>query len=417
MKIKTSSMLLLCIALCTIALDDFFGIGTSMNNTYLFIGSFFLCFILCVVHGQRQMAVISHKYHFIIGYVIAIALSFVVVFFYSLINYPAQDISATINSSYSYLALLLVYPILVLILLRNHSKQIYRLLDIFAIVIYCLILIQVFLYRTNGTLIFMESVVRFRNERLRLGIHFYGNLMIIYNFYKVYCKKENTFFRWTLLTVGLFELVFYQQTRAYTLVILVCIFTIVLLEKNTKIVFIKKIILIALGIAIISQTELVSNFLQSLATTGIEAGSTLGRQYAIGYYWSMFLSNFPFGMGFPNTDKYYFILHNSIGSYVTYVDDVGIIGQLGVWGIFLIPIFVLPVIRWIHILKELKKHGNYDTFVWYCTVLVYIIVSSATLVALDSYRIMIMPIFIALIEFEYRKFKEIERGNDDGGVL
>ncbi|WP_139197332.1 hypothetical protein [[Clostridium] fimetarium] len=241
--------------------------------------------------------------------------------------------------------------------------------------------------------------------------------MIIYNFYKVYCKKENTFFRWTLLTVGLFELVFYQQTRAYTLVILVCIFTIVLLEKNTKIVFIKKIILIALGIAIISQTELVSNFLQSLATTGIEAGSTLGRQYAIGYYWSMFLSNFPFGMGFPNTDKYYFILHNSIGSYVTYVDDVGIIGQLGVWGIFLIPIFVLPVIRWIHILKELKKHGNYDTFVWYCTVLVYIIVSSATLVALDSYRIMIMPIFIALIEFEYRKFKEIERGNDDGGVL
>jgi hypothetical protein len=403
MKIKKSNLLLLCIILCIIALDDFFSIGIPVNNTYLFMGAFIVSFILCVLYWQREMATISHKFIFVYEYEFAMALSFLIVFLYSLSKYPAQDFNATLNCSYPYLALLLVYPILVYVLRRDDTKQVYQLLDVFSIVIYGLILVQVFLYNTHGSLVMLESAVRLRDGHLRIGMHFYGNLMILYNFYKIYCKKERNLFRWILFGCGFFELIYFQQTRAYTLVTLVGIFAIVLLEKNTRNVFFKKIIIVLLAIAIISQTEVVSNLIQSLSATGVEAGSTIGRQYAMAYYWSMFTSNFPFGMGFPNGDKYYSVLHHQVDYYTTYVDDVGIWGQICVWGLFIIPIFIVPLFRWLHILRDFRKNEKRDEYVWYSALLAYIIVSSATLIVLDSYRIMMLPIFLALVEFEYSK--------------
>ena len=179
----------------------------------------------------------------------------------------------------------------------------------------------------------------------------------------------------------------------------------ILLEKNTTNKLVKKVIIMALVIGILLQNDIAANFIQSLSVTGEEAGSTIGRQYSMAYYLSMFKAHFPFGIGFPNNDKYGYILHHKVQYYTTYTDDVGIVGQLGIWGLLLIPIFIVPVVRMISIIIKLKRQNCYDSFVWFTGILVYIIVTSGTLMILDSYRIMLMPMFIALAEFENIRYK------------
>ena len=230
--------------------------------------------------------------------------------------------------------------------------------------------------------------------------------MILYNFYQIYYCKKKSFTRILLFFVGIFELISIQQTRAYTLVVLVDILVMILLEKNTTNKLVKKIIIVVLVIGILLQTDIAANFIQSLSTTGEEAGSTIGRQYSIAYYLSMFRKHFPLGMGFPNNDKYGYILHHQVQYYTTYTDDVGIIGQLGIWGMLLIPIFIVPIVRMIAIIIKVKKRNDSSSFVWLTAILVYVIVTSGTLMILDSYRIMLMPIIIALMEFENIKYKK-----------
>ncbi len=400
MTVKRTSILLMCIMLCVVALDNFFSIGTPINNTYLFLGAFIASFVLCIAYWQNEMLIIAHKFTFVKIYIILAIVSYLAVFLNSLIKYPAQDVNSTINSSYSYLALLLVYPILVFLLRRGETQSIYKVLDVFSVIIYILVLIQLLLSETNGRLIMLESAVRIRNGKLRIGLHFYGNLMILYNFYNIYYKKNRSVYRYLLLIVGIFELVIIQQTRAYTMVIAAGLFLLVLLQKDTKRTLFKKSIIVFLALVVISQTHVVSSLLQSLTINGSEAGSTISRQYSFEYYWSQFMTNFPFGMCFPNSDKYYSILHHQVGYYTTYVDDVGIVGQIGIWGLFIIPIFIAPMMRWITILRNFKRKKRYEDFAWYTTIFAYLLITSITLIVLDSYRIMMLPIFLGLVEYE-----------------
>ncbi len=399
--IKKSGLLAICIVLCILILDDFWGFGSpiKINITYLFFGSIIVSYILCILCFSKTFMKVLHNDKYLNVYLLLTIMSFVFLFGYSLIQYPAQNFKETMNTASPYLALLLVYPIYIYISVKDDDKALYNILEVFSLIIYFLILIQFITYK-KGIMIFPEESIRMRNGSIRIGLHFYGNFMILYNFYQIYYRKNKSILRILLFLIGIFELIFIQQTRAYTLVILVNILAMILLEKNTKNKLLKKIIIVALVAGIILQTDIVANFIQSLSTTGEEAGSTIGRQYSITYYLSMFKTHFPFGMGFPNNDKYGYILHHQVKNFTTYTDDVGFIGQLGIWGLLLIPIFIVPIIRMIKIIIRLKKQGYYDSFVWCTTMLLYIIITSGTLMILDSYRIMLMPIIVALTEFE-----------------
>lgn len=404
--IRKSSLLVICIIICILTLDNFFGFGSpiALDNTYLFVGAIIISFILCIVCFSKTLIKVLHNCTFINTYLIITIIAYIVLFGYSLIQYPAQNVKETLNTASPYLALLLAYPIFIYLLDRGDTKSLYRLLDVFSIIIYVMILAQFITYK-NGIMIFPEETIRMRNGSIRIGLHFYGNFMILYNFYQIYYHKKRSFTRILLFLVGIFELISIQQTRAYTLVILVDILVMILLEKNTTNKLVKKVIIMALVIGILLQTDIAANFIQSLSATGEEAGSTIGRQYSMAYYLSMFKAHFPFGMGFPNNDKYGYILHHKVQYYTTYTDDVGIVGQLGIWGLLLIPIFIVPVVRMINIIIKLKRQNCYDSFVWFTGILVYIIVTSGTLMILDSYRIMLMPMFIALAEFENIRYK------------
>ena len=79
---------------------------------------------------------------------------------------------------------------------------------------------------------------------------------------------------------------------------------------------------------------------------------------------------------------------------------------MGIWGLLIIPIFIVPMIRMIYVIVKLKKQKLYDVAKWYGIVFIYIIATSGTLMVLDSYRIMLFSIIIALIEFENFKIRE-----------
>ena len=405
--VKKTSLLAVCIIIAILILDNYFGFGSliGIDNSKVFLGVIIISFMICIYLLPNMFSLVLYKCKFINCYMVMVFVSYVILFVHSIFQYPMQGIKETLNAGISYLALFLVYPIYIFLIAEKNDKSIYRILDLLAIIRYILILIQYITYE-SGILIFPEEMIRTRNDRLRIGLHFYGNFMILYNFYKIYLTKEKSLFRLFLTLVGILELILIQQTRAYTLVVLICILIMILFQKNTKNKLLKKGVIVVLIATILFQTNIGSNFIQSLSSTGEEAGSTIGRQYSMAYYLSMFKSHFPLGLGFPNVDKYGQILNHKFQFYTTYIDDVGIIGQLGIWGLLIIPIFIVPMIRMIYVIVKLKKQKLYDVAKWYGIVFIYIIATSGTLMVLDSYRIMLFSIIIALIEFENFKIRE-----------
>lgn len=409
-RVKKTSLLLVCIIMAIIILDNFFGFGIpiGVNTTYLLFGVLILSFIIGVYLLPKKFSYVVYNCKFINIYVVMVLVSYIVLFGYSLIEYPMQGIKETLSAGAPYLALLFIYPIYVYLIAKGNEKSIYRMLNIFSIIIYLLILVQFVTYG-RGIMIFSEETMKMRNERIRIGLHFYGNFMLLYNFYKMYIEKDRKLFRILLVIVGFFELFYIQQTRAYTLVILFSIFIMIVFEKNTRNKLLKKGVIVILAIAVLLQTNIVSSFIQSLSSVGEEAGSTIGRQYSMAYYLSMFKIHFPLGLAFPNIDKYGTALHHQVGVYTTYVDDVGIIGQLGILGLLIIPIFIIPVVRMIYVVYKMSKNKFNNQIIWYLVMLIYIIMTSGTLMILDSYRIMLMPIIMALVEFQNEKINRVDR--------
>ena len=103
---------------------------------------------------------------------------------------------------------------------------------------------------------------------------------------------------------------------------------------------------ILVGIIILFGSGIVTKFLNSFSSTGEFGGSSIARLGAYKYYWKCFLENPIFANGFVGDENYYDIVHGASGIYyqTVYVrffyDDVGIVGQLALLGIFIIGIYI-----------------------------------------------------------------------------
>ena len=92
---------------------------------------------------------VVHNCTFINIYLVITIIAYIVLFGYSLVQYPAQNAKETLNTASPYLALLLAYPIFIYLLDRGDTKSLYRILDVFSIIIYIMILAQFITYKND----------------------------------------------------------------------------------------------------------------------------------------------------------------------------------------------------------------------------------------------------------------------------
>lgn len=388
---------------------DIINISYQMLTPISIIG-FVLCMLLCkntMNFMRRKM-----KYVFIYGFVFLFC--YCIIFLSTLIVFPKQGFRTTLGESGYFIAILLIYPLEYYLLKKNDESVVFRILNIFTLFWYILVIIQKILYDTSGDVILSGLLVDgefyIRNDNLRITLQPLGNIMLVYNFYILYTQLRNINFFQKILTIfmtiiGTYEVVFIQQTRAYTIIVFVCFFLIILFDRNTSSGFVKKILLITITAFLIYQTGIATNMIDSFSVGGKYGHSTKIRMYSYEYYWNYFLDHPLLGMGFANDTFYYDIVHSPLG--IAFHSDVGIVGQLSRWGLLIVPVYIIPLIRWSFIALELYKN-KFEDYILYISLLTYIFGTSFTLIMLINRLIILFPTLIILFEFKYYKLKNMK---------
>ncbi|MDD6644495.1 MAG: O-antigen ligase family protein [Oscillospiraceae bacterium] len=270
-------------------------------------------------------------------------------------------------------------------------------INVITFVLYVLLFIQFFIYATTGTVIFPREF-GLRSNSIRIPLSAFGNLMIIYNYWKFRFSKNYSAFNIIQLALGIFLLFFVQQTRAYYIVVLGSILVMELVGKKTKYYVVKNLLIVLCLIAFIGFSSVWENFVDSLSVENETYGVATGaRLLAIDYYWDAFLDNPLFAQGFIADVRYTNIMQGPFGIYN--YSDVGFIGLLAQTGLFSIVLFIWPVVRWIKIIIRCKRN-NID----YSLLLGLLFFSLSSMVSLslfDSPRAILLPFLLAIFEFYY----------------
>ena len=136
--------------------------------------------------------------------------------------------------------------------------------------------------------------------------------------------------------------------------------------------------------------------MDSFSLKATRAYSTGARLYAIEYYWNYFLKHPVFGFGFASILKYPSIVQ---GDGRAAISDVGIFGQLARYGIFVVLIYVFPLIRSIVIVFKARKNTKIKDISFFITLSLFVLGTSVSLIAIDHFRMLLWPLYLSIIEY------------------
>lgn len=359
----------------------------------------FLLFVFMDIEAKRDIT----SSRFLDRYVLGAVLSTVFLYFYSVLEYPLQNLTQTFLGGTHFFLVLLALPLYGLLRKQGGTERIFAWMNRVTFLWYCILIIQSLAYMKSGRL-FLHIDENIRNENIRISLNSIGNLMLVYNFdlfYSGRVKKKG--FPVIQLALGAYCLIMVQQTRAYNVIICICIAAIVMLHTNTPVKTLRSLILIAAGIIVLSQAGIIDILRKSLSVDNQTYGNgTRARLLAITYYWKAFLKSPLFGQGFINSKAYLNILRGNKGIYN--YSDVGLLGLLANTGLFCVILFVWPLIRWgKQVLGYLSRQSSRAGNSFLIAFFIYIAGTSLTLIMADPQRILLLPLSLAV--FEYARSK------------
>lgn len=307
--------------------------------------------------------------------------------FYSLLAYN-QDVNSVLGAGGRLILLTYTIPFLAVFIYESETEKFWERINIVTLLWAVLIMIQSLIYAKQGTIIFdfgtyfrenTGEEVKLLNGTIRMTLFSFGNLMIVYNFDKLYMTKEKLKFKvWHIicLGIGIYSLIVVQQTRMYTIIVALCFMMIILIKGKGWKNKLLKIVILCLCYLFLVNSSFVTDLIKSFSVTGENRWSTQARLYAITYYIDCIKHRPLFGNGFLSEVEYYSILHGATGQ--AQYSDVGILGLIAETGIFSIVFFLLPVyfiIKSIITLKHEKRLNSLDVAIF-----LYVIATSATLI-------------------------------------
>jgi len=132
------------------------------------------------------------------------------------------------------------------------------------------------------------------------------------------------------------------------------------------------------------------------------SGSVYARVEGIIYYLSFFKQSPINFMGFVNGANNFTneILHGKQG--YLYTTDICILGELTILGILGLIWYIALVIKMIKLCYYKNENGKYVYININTGVVAFILLSSLTLIVLNSQRIILLPIILSIVEYNYR---------------
>lgn len=383
-----------------------------------------LSVIVALVCYKRHKTALARYTKFLKKYFIVVLLSIVCISFYTTIKYPLNSLITTYGFASYYLYSFIVIPILYIFSVENGYESLFELFNFIAVIMYVIAIIQGVAYIKTGNILFnassdLISGGMIRDGKVRFNSGALAFLMIIYNFYKLYnyrnVKNGKKLIPIISIFLGMLSIYFTGNSRIMILTLLASLGILILLGDGS----IKKkmiaLFAISVGIIILFESGIVAKFLNSFSSAGEFGGSSIARLGAYKYYWECFLKNPIFANGFVGDKNYYDIVHGASGIYyqTVYVrffyDDVGIVGQLALLGIFVIGIYIWPVFRIIKIAFKTCKNRFFSDGKLIMALACYILCTTPTLIIMDSSRVIAFPIILGITEFIFGKYLEGNR--------
>lgn len=407
MKVKINSIIYM--LLIVLILIDTRLLYFNNVNQLLELSLAIFALLFAFITSSRENKSILREFPYLRKVYFSTIISFVIVYAYSLFKYHNQNLMGTFvgdSSHYKMLLIVLLAPLAKLCLDKGGTKWLFKMMNVFAALLYFLVAVQFVIYNLNKT-VFLHAMsagsdIPLLNGTLRISLSWIGNLMILYNFHMFYKdttdKQTNKVKHFVLFAIGFVELIVISRVRGTTLAITIGILVLIFADKSTQKTMMKKLLIVVILLCGFFGTDIVSNFLDSFSLDATRAYSTTARLYAIDFYCSAFLKNPLFGIGFADGTVNAAVVH---GDGRANVSDVGIFAQIAKYGIFILPVYILPLIHSGKRIAIIWKMNYVENRQLYLALFMYVLVSSISLVSIDHFRMLQWPIFLVTIEMAY----------------
>ncbi|WP_300848730.1 hypothetical protein [uncultured Acetatifactor sp.] len=346
-------------------------------------------------------------------YSLSLIASFSVLFLISELLYQNQRLTDTLSGNVSFLYPLLMSVFALVFINDNGTEKMARFLNFVCFIWYILMIMHSINYSQNGTVLFSAidmfetGRISKRENNLRMSSGLFGNVMVVYNFVKFYCRKNNEkfpIFNLILFVLGLYCAVVIQQTRAMIIVLSGCIAVVVLFFCGTlKQNIIKALSIIGIVIYLGMDNNIFAKLISTFSNPDYQITMT-ARTYAYAYYFEIFKNSPLYGFAFC-ADKN--IIHGPLD--IAYTSDVGFVGLMATTGLFSIVIYIVPILHMIKLMLKKGYRNLIENDIMLLALMTYLVLTSATLLITHAKLCYAFPFIIALFEYTCR---DNARAND-----
>lgn len=343
---------------------------------------------LLLVPKKRKMD--RYAFIFLVWIIIEVIVSY--------IRYlSSQDLSSTIKESLPFIAMVLVYYVIKIIISNQQSFD-YLVAVLIKVSVVCSVLAIISLIvftRTGNNILGLdsESYSFIRNGR---GHFMIGSMVVIPATVFLWCRiitQRMNLKSMVIFVLNLFHILYVGQTRmviAITIVVLVLSYIVV--SKKSKSFKIVILIGMALTLAILGYQELSAQY-NSL----ISDNSIVYRLEGIQFYLTQLLSKPLTGMGFISTKNTILspLLYGPLHRF--YRTDVGYVGFINCLGIFGGAWYISALLYSIKIFLKKKAIISIKLYEYCYAYIILILLSSINLFPIDGFRILYFPVLMVLI--------------------
>ena len=319
----------------------------------------------------------------------------------SLLSYN-QSIKEVIGTSLYYFNILFYYQ-----LRLNRESCDYLDIEKYIIIISSLISIlqsvQYYMYINFGLkFLSIDFENNFRFDEIRINANSFligiGIILLISKLLtsnKLDLRNKITYY--ALIFINSFCLIYVGKSRGILGYLLVTILFMYIILKRGIVLKIKLIIIVSLGIFIIMKLPIMDKYINLIND---DDGSTITRDSAITFYTDQIKSKPVLGMGIINAmdkkSKEYKLIRGPYGKF--FRDDVGIWGYCNEFGLSGLILYLGIIVKLFRIVIVHRRNKELYKYIDKVGLLIFIILSSNTLIVMNGSRICYLPFILFIFE-------------------
>ena len=361
----------------------------AFQNFIVFLATVFL-FANTILNESLRRKISPYSRYFYISLIYLAAFTVAhCIYSYAAYNEGMDDLYTTIRQI---ILILFFIPFMYIIHSFGGYDRLLKDILIMTLVFMAVKTIRALLYNFTGITLFNAMSYSLRHDRMRMSLSAFGGIVFIFSVYKIMelskKSREYYFYLAAVLFIAFYE-IYINMSRMYIISFFVT-FSVMLI-----------VFIMFAAFALLAATGILSAFLETFSETNEEFGtSTLGRSYSMSYFSEIANNNPLFGISFlvPNTPLRTDLFFSSSGT--AYLDDLGIVNMYFRYGIPGIILTVLIFGRMIYcaVMALLAKSERTVIIVG---IVAFVATTCISLCVFDGQRILTLPLYWAILEYEY----------------